>query len=390
MNPTNSAATPPPDGPQRARPLALLRGMIDAIDRDVLQLLSRRMAIVAEIADYKRANHVRIRDLKREAEVLEDRCRRAEQLGVPRAEVESIYRLIMLYSRDQQAALRAEVPPESEPKSVAVIGGKGRMGALLGRLFADLGQIVLIADVDTPLTPRVAAETADVVIISVPIETTEQVIRDIGPHVRPDALLMDVTSIKQKPLEAMLASTQASVLGTHPMFGPGVHSLQGQRVTICPGRGDAWRDWVVQMLAARGLIITHASAEEHDRAMALVQVLTHFQTEVLGAALARTGTPLSESLRFTSPAYLMELYVTARHFAQEPRLYGPIQMNNPRTQEVVAGFRRAVDDLQQILVTHDQARFSALFDEVRKFFGDFTQEALEKSSFLIDRLVERS
>ena len=54
----------------RARPLAVLRALIDAIDRDVLQLLSRRMAIVAEVAEYKRGHGRRIRDFEREREVL--------------------------------------------------------------------------------------------------------------------------------------------------------------------------------------------------------------------------------------------------------------------------------------------------------------------------------
>jgi chorismate mutase/prephenate dehydrogenase len=42
-----------------------------------------------------------------------------------------------------------------------------------------------------------------------------------------------------------------------------------------------------------------------------------------------------------------------------------------------------------ILGAGDRDRFRTLFEEVRAFFGPFTHEALEQSSFLIDRLVER-
>ena len=42
----------------------------------------------------------------------------------------------------------------------------------------------------------------------------------MGPRLRPDALLMDVTSVKSEPMQVMLESTRASVVGTHPMFGP--------------------------------------------------------------------------------------------------------------------------------------------------------------------------
>jgi chorismate mutase/prephenate dehydrogenase len=174
------------------------------------------------------------------------------------------------------------------------------------------------------------------------------------------------------------------------MFGPSVHTLQGQRVVLCRARGDAWADWVARAFTARGLAVTETTPEQHDRAMSVVQVLTHFQTQVLGVTLARLGMPLEETLRFTSPAYLLELYVAARHFAQSPALYGPIEMRNPRTAEVTEAFRESARDLAAVLAAGDQARFDALFAEVRDFFGPFTAEALEQSAWLIDRIVERT
>ncbi len=364
--------------------------MIDALDRDLLQIMARRMSLVSEVAEYKREHGLRIRDAERERDVISDRRARAEALGLPSGEIESIFRVLLRTSRDQQAAMRAEVPLHDEPKRVAIIGGSGRIGTVLARLFGDLGHHILIADRDTALRATEAAAAADVTIISVPIDRTEEVIRDVGPQVRDDALLMDVTSIKEAPVAAMLAATRASVVGTHPMFGPSVHTLQGQRVVLCRARGDAWADWVSRTLSSRGLVITETTAVQHDRAMSIVQVLTHFQTQVLGVTLARLGVPLAETMPFTSPAYLMELYVAARHFAQEPGLYGPIEMRNPRTPEVTAAFTSASRDIAELLASGDQAAFTAMFDDVRAFFGDFTAEALEQSSFLIDRIVERS
>lgn len=372
------------------RPLAVVRAMIDALDRDLLQILARRMALVGEVAAWKRQHGIRIRDPLREQEVLQDRHDRAVELGLPPGEIESIFRVLLRSSRDQQAALRAEVPSGAAPRTVAVIGGHGKIGRVLVRLFGDLGHQPLVVDRDTVLRAEEAAAAAEVTVISVPIDQTEAVVRAVGPHVPATGLLMDVTSIKAAPMQAMLESTAASVVGTHPMFGPNVHTLQGQRVVLCRGRGDAWADWLASMLAARGLVITETTAEHHDRIMSVVQVLTHFQTQVQGLTLARLGLPLSETLPFTSPAYLLELYVAARHFAQDPALYGPIEMRNPATTGITAAYGRAVAELAEVLAGSDQERFSQLFGEVRAFFGDFTAEALVQSSFLIDRIVERS
>ena len=103
--------------------------------------------------------------------------------------------------------------------------------------------------------------------------------------------------LRSEMVRAMLDATRGSVLGAHPMFGPSVHTLQGQRVVLVRGRGDAWADWVAQNFVARGLVITETTAAQHDRAMSVVQVLNHFQTQVLGLTLARLGVPLEETLR---------------------------------------------------------------------------------------------
>ena len=179
-------------------------------------------------------------------------------------------------------------------------------------------------------------------------------------------------------------------LGDDACYSAPIVDQAGQRVVICPGRGERWLDWTRQMLSARGLVITEASPTEHDAMMAIVQVLHHFKTQVLGLALSRSGAPLEETLRFTSPAYLLETYVTGRHFAQAPGLYGPIEMLNPASGRVIELFRRSAADLAGILATQDQAAFDRLFEEVRAFFGEFTEEALDQSGFLIDRLVELS
>jgi len=99
--------------------------------------------------------------------------------------------------------------------------------------------------------------------------------------------------------------------------------------------------------------------------------------------------PLEETLDYTSPVYLMELLMTARHFAQSPDLYASIQMSNPQLDDVATAFVRAAEEHKKTMIGGDHAAVRAVFDEVRTFFGPFTDQALEQSSFMIDRLVER-
>ncbi|MDG2201213.1 MAG: bifunctional chorismate mutase/prephenate dehydrogenase [Phycisphaerales bacterium] len=391
--PLRSPGTDDTGFPEIPEALQLLRDQIDEVDHQFVHLLARRNELVASVADVKRQSGVPIRDPGREASLIKDRRSMGGDGGIRPEVIESLFRVILWASRDRQASLKAAIPQNIEPRTIAIIGGHGGMGRCLENLFSMLGHTVLIADVDTDASGVEVAGEADVVVVAVNIESTIDVIREIGPACRPESLLIDITSIKQAPVTAMLESSTCSVIGTHPLFGPSLHSLQGQRIVMTPGRivGDLdWSSWLTDMFRACGLTLLESTPEDHDRAMAIVQVLTHYSTEVLGRTMQKLDVSVQETLRFTSPIYHMELLMTARHFAQSADLYASIQMSNPNRDMVMQQFRDAARELHEAVANDDRDAFRSLFSEVESFFGEFSQTALEQSSFLIDRLVERN
>ena len=52
-------------------------------------------------------------------------------------------------------------------------------------------------------------------------------------------------------------------------------------------------------------------------------------------------------------------------------------------------FAKTAQQMHNLVTDKDHAGFVQMFTEVRKYFGSFTDYALEQSGFLIDRLVER-
>ncbi|HJO16056.1 MAG TPA: bifunctional chorismate mutase/prephenate dehydrogenase [Phycisphaerales bacterium] len=389
----NSKDNTPDSGVGIPPELLALRNRLDDIDHAFLELLSERNRTVAEVAAVKRSTGVPIRDTNRETRLLDDRRSRASASGLDPEVIESLFRLVLWASRNKQARLLAAVPPDLPTCRVAVIGAKGGMGRLLVDLFTQFGHEVLQVDRDTKLTIADAAASAEVTVLSVNIDQTPAVAAIAGPHVPDEGLLTDVTSTKRLPVEAMMHACQASVIGSHPLFGPSVHSLQGQRIALTPGRlveGTDWMNWLRRMYQAAGMILLETTPEDHDRVMAVVQVLTHYSTEVLGRTMQKLGVSIEETMEFTSPIYHLELLMTARHFAQAPGLYGAIEMSNPNTPAVVETFRQAAEEFDILLKQGDQAAFDRTFAEVTDFFGSFAQKALRESTHLIDRMVERS
>ena len=370
--------------------LLKLRTRIDAIDHQILDLLVKRNEVIKEVASVKQQTGFGIRDFTRERELLENRGEIAETGGLRREVIESLFRVILWASRDKQASLNAALPTIVDVKTVGIIGGLGGIGSLLKTMFEEVGHTVLVADIGTELSNVEVASKSDVVVIAVPIEVTIDVIDEIGKHCKEDSLLIDVTSTKTEPVTAMCNQTTCSVVGTHPLFGPNVHSLQGQRIALVPERvTDEWLTWLEQLLSARGLSIILTTSKEHDDAMGIVQVLTHQATEILGRTIQRLNVDIPKTLEFTSPIYLIDMLMAARHFAQSSDLYASIQMSNPETSRVLDALRSSGEELRTIVESNDRIAFNTMFEEVHQYFGTFSEQALEQSSFLIDRLVER-
>ena len=139
------------------RPLPVLRAMVDVLDRDLLQIVARRMALVGEIAAYKRQHGLRIRDVERERDIIDDRCAARGSDGSPaRRDGVGVSRADAREPRSSGGAAR-RAALRDPTRTVAVIGGHGGMGALIVRLFGDLGHRVLVVDIGTELCAADAA-----------------------------------------------------------------------------------------------------------------------------------------------------------------------------------------------------------------------------------------
>lgn len=270
-----------------------------------------------------------------------------------------------------------------------IIGGTGKMGRLFAGVFRRAGYEVLVSGRTTKLTHQKLAEQCDIVIVSVPIRETVQVIRAIAPVMREDQTLCDLTSLKTHPVAAMLES-KARVIGLHPMFGPTVGSLRHQTIIACPVRTDAGTlDHLLGIFRAEGAEITIATPEDHDRMMAVVQGLTHFVTLCMADSARRLGVDIGKTLPFTSPVYQIELSLVGRLLSQDPALYADILQQNPYVPEVLAACTASAQELQGIVKSGDSVRFEAFFLRDSTHFGHFCEEGQATTDALIECMVNR-
>jgi prephenate dehydrogenase len=252
--------------------------------------------------------------------------------------------------------------------TVGLIGGQGQMGRWFQRFFTDRGVKVLVADLGTPQTSQEVAALADVVIISVPIPAVKQVVREVAGHLRPEAALMDLTSVKQAPMKAMLTHFSGEVVGTHPLFGPGEDSIAGRTMVLCPGRGERWFNWLKALLEDAGARVKVATAAEHDRLMAVVQGLSHFTLIALEMAIRELGVPSQDLEDFATPTFTTLHNLARRLLSQDAALYACIQLHNPANRLALRALEDAVADILYFIQRQNAGGLVRLIESVKEGF----------------------
>lgn len=168
--------------------------------------------------------------------------------------------------------------------------GFGRLGKLITK-YLEEDFTVEVYDINQEVKPEVEALGArfksleevcknPIVIPFVPMNKFEGVIKEIAPKLAKDALVIDVCSVKEMPVEVMkkyLPET-VSIMATHPMFGPDSagETLFGTKIAVCPIRiEDKYYQKICSFMRFHGIKVIETTPSEHDKQISHSLLLTH-------------------------------------------------------------------------------------------------------------------
>lgn len=358
-----------------------LRDQIDAVDKQILDLLSQRLALVEKVGEVKSEHGLPIYAPDREAAMLASRRKEAEKKGVPPQLIEDILRRTMResYASEKDSGFKCLNP---ELRSVVIVGGNGQLGGLFGRMFKLSGyQVKVLGSQDWDHADEILQD-AGLVVVTVPIHLTQGVIEKLG-NLPDDCILCDLTSIKSKPLQSMMTVHNGPVVGLHPMFGPDVPSLAKQVIVYCDGRGEKQYQWLLKQFSIWGASLCNIDASEHDHGMTLIQALRHFTSFAYGLHLSRENPNIDKLLQLSSPIYRLELAMVGRLFGQDPNLYGDIILSSDENIEMIKRFHACFGEALEILDRKDKQAFVESFNNVGQWFGEYSQQFMNESQNLL-------
>ena len=231
------------------------------------------------------------------------------------------------------------------------------------------------------------ANISDILVVSVPIQHTCDVIREVAPFMKSGSVMIDVTSVKEGPTKTMGEALPENVeyIPTHPVFGPRTTRLDNQVIVLTADRKGKWYGKVYDYLASKNMRIIETSAEKHDFMMSIVQVLTHFSFISTASAIEKLRVDISETEDYESPIYNLMIDMIARIVSQNPYLTYNIQSMNSNGDKIRNTLAEAVLELRDVINNGDEEEFIDIAIKATKHMGDITN-ALGRSDKAIGAL----
>jgi prephenate dehydrogenase len=268
---------------------------------------------------------------------------------------------------------------------VAIIGGSGKMGRWFTGFLLKEGVEVRITGrnqerlkeasrqsgvkIETNVN---AVQWADIVLLSVPIDDFAGVVKQVAPYIRPDQIIIEITSVKMLPVETMHSYLNTRrILGVHPMFGPGATDIAHHNFVLTPTNDDekALALKVYDYLSERGAKVETMSPDEHDRMMSVVLSLCHFIALSAADTLLGVG-KLQQLNAIGGTSYRMLMTFIASVISEDPSLYAALQMNLPFTVEMEELFQEKVGLWADVIKNGDRRQFMKHMEHIRDVFTE--------------------
>jgi prephenate dehydrogenase len=264
---------------------------------------------------------------------------------------------------------------------IAVIGA-GKMGVWFAKFFQSKGYDVVLADrkkeklaklkkelkVEMTADFKKAVRDADQVLICVSINAFEEVVKAISPAIHEGQFVMDICSIKEAPVKTMHQYIKnATVLGTHPVFGPGSNGVKHKAYVLTPtnpkeqGFAEKFKKWLEQE-EAHVFIMT---PKKHDELMSVVLGLPHFLGLVACETLLEQKN-LPETKKVAGTTYRMLFTLAEATALETPDLYASLQMNLPELGKIEDLFMAKANEWLSLIKKKDAKAIVERMEQVKK------------------------
>jgi prephenate dehydrogenase len=179
---------------------------------------------------------------------------------------------------------------------------------------------------------------------------------------------MDICSIKEAPVKTMHQYIkEATVLGTHPVFGPGSNGVKHKAYILTPTNpveekfAAEFKKWLEQEEAN----VFVMSPKKHDELMSVVLGLPHFLGLVACETLLEQKN-LAETKQVAGTTYRMLFTLAEATALETPDLYATVQTNLSELGEIEDLFMSKAQELLTLIKNKDQKAIVERMEKLKR------------------------
>ncbi len=220
-------------------------------------------------------------------------------------------------------------------KKVLIIGSKGAMGSFFMNLFKDFD--LQVYGVDKPLKICENHLDTDIILLCIPLEAFEDVLKTLSSLYFKKPILIDICSVKIEAIKIMTSIYKGPIVGTHPLFGP-KPKKDNLKIAMVKVKGDKEFKIVFNFFKNIGLKPFECSAHEHDLLMAYIQGL-NFITTLTYLASFWDNIPFERVKEFITPSFEKRIATSKKLLLKDSSLFIDLFKNNPYSKLALDRFK---------------------------------------------------
>jgi prephenate dehydrogenase len=258
---------------------------------------------------------------------------------------------------------------------VAIVGAAGKMGSWFTNYFSNRGMDVSVFDINQKKlksSNRVRIQNslatcvkdAELVLICVPVQKTPETIKECAASMKDGATIAEISSVKEKTFAA-LGSIPINLhpLCIHPMFGPGISDKTEKRVLLIPVRNKDLEVRIAKKIFGNSSLNVLPSAEEHDKAIAIVLGLTYFSNVVFAKLMSSSNITLLKQVSGTT--FGLQSLIAESILTEEPDLIIALICENAYAKKYMDQYLKEAEAIARLATANKRGDLKAELEKVR-------------------------
>ncbi len=274
---------------------------------------------------------------------------------------------------------------------ICIIGGRGNFGQFFTKIFKKQKCSVFILGRKNTGKFQNFINKSDIIILSVPADAVKLYYEKLTKIVRQGQLLIDISSVMNQNKKYLL-KLKCHTVFLHPLFAPNIQNLKTAKYVLAPVKvkNQKLLKEIIDIFKKDGSTIIETTVSKHEKIMAYIQALSHFNNILLAKVIADSGITVLDIENFSTTFFRLQFDALSRIFAQGSEIYADIQFNNQAFVQVLKSYEHSFQTLAKIVKEKNYSAYDDIFKQITSRFTPLLNYSFVESQSLVKSLPTNS